>query len=89
MRFVRISRVSANGEVPMKKLSLALAFAMSIAAFPASAFEGCGGYVDGHAHGPVSQPVASTDEATAPATVAVEPAQPTTTAQIPAPSTTN
>jgi hypothetical protein len=70
----------------MKQLSLALAFAMSVAAFPTSAFEGCGG---GHAQTPVSQPVASTNEATPPATVATEQTQPTTTAQIAAPTTTN
>lgn len=73
----------------MKKLSLALAFALSVAAFPASAFEGCGGYGGVHAQGPATQPVATTNEATVPATVAVEPAQPTTTAQVPAPTTTN
>ena len=70
----------------MKKLSLALAFGLSLAAFPAAAFEGCGGY----AQIPEAQPVATTQEATTPTTVAVEQTQPTTTAQISTPtSTTN
>jgi hypothetical protein len=68
----------------MKKLSLALAFALSLAALPAAAFEGCGGYAQTPA-----TPVATTEEATTP--VAVDQAQPTTTtAQISTPtSTTN
>jgi hypothetical protein len=69
----------------MKKLSLALAFALSLAAVPAAAFEGCGGYAQTPA-----TPVATTEEATTPVTVAVDQAQPTTTAQISTPtSTTN
>ena len=77
--------VAGNGEVPMKKLSLALAFALSLAALPAAAFEGCGGYAQTPA-----TPVATTEEATTPVTVAVDQAQPTTTAQISTPtSTTN
>jgi hypothetical protein len=67
----------------MKKLTLALAFGLSLAAFPAAAFEGCGGYAQ------VPQtPVATTQEATTPTTVAVEQTQPTTTAQISTPTTT-
>jgi hypothetical protein len=69
----------------MKKLSLALAFGLSVAAFPALAGGGCGGY----AELPQTPPVASTDEATPPATVVTEQTQPTTTAQVPAPTTTN
>ena len=56
----------------MKKLSLALAFALSLAALPAAAFEGCGGYAQTPA-----TPVATTEEATTPVTVAVDQAQPT------------
>lgn len=70
----------------MKNLTLALAFGLSLAAMPAAAFEGCGGY----AQAPETKPVATTEEATKPATVAVEQTQPTTTAQVSTPgSTTN
>ncbi|MEX2128945.1 MAG: hypothetical protein WD871_12000 [Xanthobacteraceae bacterium] len=68
----------------MKKVTLALAFGLSLAAFPAAAFEGCGGY----AQVPETQPVATTQEATTPTTVAVEQTQPTTTAQISTPKAT-
>ena len=70
----------------MKKLSLALAFGMSLVALPAAAFDGCGGY----AQTPATQPVATTQEAATPTTAAVEETQPTTTAQVSTPnSTTN
>lgn len=62
----------------MRKITLALAFGMSLAALPAFAFE-CGGY----ASAPESKPVASTEEATKPMTVAVEQTQPVTTAEVP------
>ena len=65
----------------MKKVSLALAFGLSLAALPAAAFEGCGGYAQ-----TPSTPVATTQEATTPVTVAVEQTQPTTTAQISTPT---
>ena len=69
----------------MKRISLALALGLSLAALPAAAFEGCGGYAQ-----TLATPVATTQEATTPATVAVEQTQPTTTAQISTPtSTTN
>jgi hypothetical protein len=64
----------------MRKITLALAFGMSLAALPALAFE-CGGY----ASAPESKPVASTEEATKPTTVAVEQTQPVTTADISTP----
>jgi hypothetical protein len=68
----------------MKKLSLALAFGLSLVAIPAAAFEGCGGY----AQTPATQPVATTQEATTPTRAAVEQTQPATTAQISTPSST-
>jgi hypothetical protein len=61
----------------MRKITLALAFGLSFAALPALAFE-CGGY----ASAPMSKPVASTEEATKPTTIAVEQTQPVTTAEI-------
>jgi hypothetical protein len=62
----------------MRKITLALAFGMSLGALPAFAFE-CGGY----ASAPESTPVASTEEAAQSTTVAVEQTQPVTTAEVP------
>lgn len=71
----------------MRKLTLVLACGLTLAAFPALAFEGCGYGTHVTASTPAASTVATTTEAQ-PATVTtapVETPQPTTTAEVAAP----
>jgi hypothetical protein len=72
----------------MRKLTLVLACGLTLAAFPALAFEGCSYGKHVIASTPAASTVTSTTEAQQPATVATAPAetpQPTTTAEVATP----
>jgi hypothetical protein len=87
LRAARNSNAVRNGDEPMRKLTLVLACGLTLAAFPALAFEGCSYGAHVIASTPATSTVATTTE-TQPATEAAAPAersQPTTTAEIATP----